>query len=120
VLRQLKNAGGFTSVSDGDLGENISVDDVTFQFFQVGKRYQFGKQGVLIQITERIEPCGNLCKLPYFNSDKEATPMERLENCKNFLLFLNQKDGLRGWYGKIIGNGGEVQVGDRVTAVMTA
>ena len=148
VLQRLQT-NGYSAVREGDLGENIYVDRVTLHFFEVGKHYQFGKsnnhnnnndnnEAVVIEITERIEPCGNLCRLPFISgsdnknnnnniNDKRQTsssssssssllePKQRLELCKNFLLYLNQEDGLRGWYGKIIGTGGRINVGDRVT-----
>jgi MOSC domain-containing protein YiiM len=133
ILEQLKNA-GYTKVQIGDLGENIYVDGIDYKFFEIGKRYKFsmkgeeqGKggtssskssssEGVVVEITERIEPCGNLCKLAYIN-DETIPPAQRFENCKKFLLWLDQKDGLRGWYGKVIGDGGQVKVGDQVSAM---
>ena len=87
----------------GDLGENIYVDGVDYKFFEVGKKYTFSnpsrkddKNSVIVEITERIEPCGNLCKLRFIK-DGELPAAERLKNCKKFLLFLDQNDGLRGW-----------------------
>lgn len=143
VLKLLKKS-GWKSVREGDLGENIFVDDVDYKFFQVGNRYKFTSSsndknknnsnreaaanalmgervendGVLVvEITEKMEPCGNLCKLPYIN-DTDLPPKERFESCKRFLLRLDEKDGLRGWYGKVIGNGGIVKVGDRVSPIV--
>jgi len=127
--------GGYPAVQMGDLGENIYVDGVQFGFFEVGKRYRFASTiatadadegvggnrkspegGVIVEITEKVEPCGNLCKLPYIN-DMQMQPKERLEKCKNFLLWLSQRDGLRGWYGRII-EGGTVKIGDKVSALV--
>lgn len=130
VFDQLKNV-GYTKIQVGDLGENIYVDGVDYKFFELGKRYKFSKRndnessekkiddedGVIVEITERIEPCGNLCKLSFIN-DEELPPNERFENCKKFLLWLDQKDGLRGWYGKIIGDGGQVKIGDQVAPLV--
>mmetsp|Transcript_25320 Transcript_25320/g.31201 ORF Transcript_25320/g.31201 Transcript_25320/m.31201 type:complete len:307 (-) Transcript_25320:27-947(-) len=134
ILKQLKTA-GYSKVDTGDLGENIYVDGVDFKFFELGKRYKFStkeakggtssnngkdsEDGVLIEITERIEPCGNLCKLPYIN-DETLEPLERFENCKKFLLWLDQKDGLRGWYAKVLGDGGTVKIGDQVQPLAAA
>lgn len=127
ILKMLKDA-GWKSVSDGDLGENIYVDGIDYTFFELGKRYKFQTKskgsdekdvGVIVEITERIEPCGNLCKLPYIN-DESIPPAQRFEGCKKFLLWLDEKDGLRGWYGKIIGDGGLVNIGDRVSALAVA
>ncbi len=123
ILKMLHDA-GWKSVADGDLGENIYVDGIDYTFFQLGKRYVFKSKGVsekedgvTVEITERIEPCGNLCRLPYIN-DEKLPPKDRLENCKKFLLWLDAKEGLRGWYGKIIGNGGSVKIGDEVSALV--
>ncbi len=132
ILKMLKGA-GWNSVSEGDLGENIYVDGVDYTFFEVGKRYKFhtkknnsennsnGKEeeGTIVEITERIEPCGNLCKLPYIN-DESIPPKDRFEGCKKFLLYLDEKEGLRGWYGKVIGDGGLVKLGDQVSPLAVA
>jgi len=131
VLTML-HAAGWNSVQQGDLGENILVDGIDYTFFQIGQRYKFQtklgssssssddnddeEDGIIVEITERVEPCGNLCKLAYINDDNLA-PKDRLEACKRFLLWLNERDGLRGWYAKVIGEGGMVKLGDQVTAI---
>lgn len=128
IIKLLREA-GWAKVQDGDLGENIYVDGVDYNFFQVGKRYRFHarqetgekskmdvQDGVVVEITERIEPCGNLCRLPYIN-DESLAPRDRLEQCKKFLFWLDEKEGLRGWYGKVIGEGGMVKIGDQVSSV---
>ena len=64
----------------GDLGENILVDGVDCNFFQIGERYRFSSERdgdagskeastneVIVEITEPMEPCANLCKLSYIN-----------------------------------------------------
>jgi MOSC domain-containing protein YiiM len=125
ILKMLKDA-GWKSVNEGDLGENVYVDGIDYTFFEIGKRYSFQTkgsaekdEGTVVEITERIEPCGNLCKLPYIN-DENIPPKERFEGCKKFLLWLDEKEGLRGWYGKIIGEGGAVKLGDQVSALVVA
>ena len=125
VLKMLKGA-GWSSVGEGDLGENVYIDGIDYTFFQVGHRYKFQtkgssekEEGVIVEITERMEPCGNLCKLPYINNES-IPPKERFEQCKKFLLWLDEKEGLRGWYGKIIGEGGMVKLGDQVSALALA
>lgn len=92
-------------VEDGDLGENILVDGVTFDFFEPGRRYQFGEEnGVVAEIVEHMMPCANLCKLPYIN-DERMEPVERIEKCKALLNILNQDVGLRGWYARVVQEG---------------
>lgn len=128
IVKMLKEA-GWPKVGEGDLGENIYVDGIEYTFFEIGKRYKFSssvsgnekkiqQDDVIVEITERIEPCGNLCRLNYIN-DESLPPQERFENCKKFLLWLDEKDGLRGWYAKII-EGGRVKIGDSVSLVTAA
>lgn len=96
---------------DGDLGENILVDGVDFTYFQVGIQYRFSSssssvgnpttEDVVVEITEKIEPCMNLCKLSYINLEGR---------CKYLIEALAEEDGLRGWYAKVI-QGGIILVG---------
>ena len=73
---------------------------------------------VIVEITERIEPCGNLCKLPFINNGElYPSPLDKVKACQTFLLWLDQLDGLRGWYGKIIGEGGVIRLGDEVSVL---
>lgn len=105
------------------------VDGVGYAFFQVGERYKFStkkngaKSGndstssideVVIEITEPMEPCANLCKLSYINDPSLDTSNARVARCKDFIAALGQKDGLRGWYAKVI-TGGLIQVGDSIS-----
>lgn len=104
------------SFEDGDLGENISVDNVSFDFFRVGEHYKFvtvvaeekeettSSSVVVVEITEKMDPCANLCKLSYIN-DESLQPKERISRCKEFLNFLDRYDGYRGWYAKVIQEG---------------
>jgi MOSC domain-containing protein YiiM len=133
VLESLRTI--YPDVSPGDLGENILIEGVSFRFFQVGQRYciesssmldgdvlamkdndrddptnkpssssVFSGNGVVLEITERVQPCANLCKLPYIN-DETLTPKERIQRCQDFILHLDQWDGYRGWYAKVIQEG---------------
>jgi MOSC domain-containing protein YiiM len=121
VLDTLKS--GQYPVEVGDLGENISIEGVNFTYFQVGKQYHFaGKhdgdnenEGVVIEITEKMDPCANLCKLPYIN-EPSLQPKERIQKCQNLLTTLDQKEGMRGWYAKVI-RSGTIQAGDTVQLV---
>lgn len=102
---------------DGDLGENILVDGVDFTYFQIGMQYRFSSssssssvgilttEDVVVEITEKIEPCMNLCKLSYIKSEGR---------CKYLIEALAEKDGLRGWYAKVI-QGGIIRVGNSLS-----
>ena len=106
---------------DGDLGENILVDGVDFTYFQVGIQYRFSSssssssvgnpttEDVVVEITEKIEPCMNLCKLSYIKSEGR---------CKYLIEALAEEDGLRGWYAKVI-QGGIIRVGDSLSTAIT-
>jgi hypothetical protein len=106
---------------DGDLGENILVDGVDFTYFQVGMQYRFSSsssssssvgiptsEDVVVEITEKIEPCMNLCKLSYIKSEGR---------CKYLIEALAEEDGLRGWYAKVI-QGGIIRVGDSLSTAI--
>ena len=102
---------GYPAVN-GDLGENILVSGVTFSFFEPGKRYRFlsddedspSDASVVLEITEAMIPCANLCKLPYI-CDNTKSPKEQVETCKQFLALLDKSTGQRGWYAKVIKEG---------------
>lgn len=117
VMTSLKATYTKFNFNDGDLGENILVDGVNFNFFSVGRRYIITSQGeddestkttttsqVSIEITEPIEPCANLCKLPYIN-DETISPSKRIARCQEFLEHLDRHDGYRGWYAKVLEEG---------------
>jgi len=122
---------------DGDLGENVLVEGVDFGFFRVGERYRFSpassrkgggdvdgvtttnasaeEEDVIVEITEPMEPCANLCKLPFINDPSlSVMPKERLARCRFFIEALGRQDGLRGWYAKVV-QGGVVRVGDSLS-----
>jgi MOSC domain-containing protein YiiM len=112
-------------VQDGDLGENVLVVGIDYRFFVPGNVYRFtpsteddneDKEGcVVVEITEPMPPCGNLCKLPYIN-DPEKTPKERVATCQEMLNILDQQPGLRGWYAKVL-QGGDIGTNCRVCQV---
>jgi len=125
-----KSGNGYT---DGDLGENVLVKGVDFSFFKVGGRYRFSpkssnassssssssmiesaEEDVIIEITEPMEPCANLCKLPFINDPTLSSARERVAKCQQFIAALGVKDGLRGWYAKVL-SGGVIRVDDSVS-----
>ena len=106
-------------VQPGDLGENMFLQgpDIAFDDFAPGVQLQLrgGKDtttAVVLEITEPVIPCANLCKLPYIN-DESKTPSQRIQTCQAFLQVLGQFPGLRGWYAKVI-TPGQVHVNDVV------
>jgi MOSC domain-containing protein YiiM len=124
VMKSLRVTYGKYQMQEGDLGENILVDGVTFRFFRVGQYYQFttttidkdSESRVVIEITEPVEPCANLCKLPYINDDS-IEPKQRIERCKDFIDHLDRFDGYRGWYAKVHDEG-SIGIGARVSLVV--
>lgn len=117
ILEWLQQYSYYKDIRLGDFGENVSIEGVNYTYFEVGEHYQFTslednrdtnktkkKGGVILEITERMEPCANLCKLPYINNP-ELKPMERIQKCQQLLTVLDKEDGLRGWYAKVIQEG---------------
>ena len=104
-------------IENGDLGENIMVGGVSFDFFRIGQQYKFvpcelgvtqesitDEKLVILEITEKMEPCANLCKLSYIN-EESLQPKERIVRCQEFIRFLDRYDGYRGWYAKVVQEG---------------
>ena len=89
-------------VGDGDLGENVLVENFPYGAFRVGGLYQLGD--TVVEITEPIAPCAFLCTLPYL--------AERWR-CQDFVRTLN---GRRGWYARVV-EAGYINVGNRVLAL---
>jgi MOSC domain-containing protein YiiM len=107
VMNSIRATYKYKHINEGDLGENILVEGVSFGFFRVGERYEFvscdnkdDDASVVVEITEPIEPCANLCKLPFIN-DGSIPPMERIARCQDFIEYLDRFDGYRGWYAKV-------------------
>eukprot|EP00587_Corethron_hystrix_P006959 CAMPEP_0113315462 /NCGR_PEP_ID=MMETSP0010_2-20120614/11120_1 /TAXON_ID=216773 ORGANISM="Corethron hystrix, Strain 308" /NCGR_SAMPLE_ID=MMETSP0010_2 /ASSEMBLY_ACC=CAM_ASM_000155 /LENGTH=282 /DNA_ID=CAMNT_0000171967 /DNA_START=45 /DNA_END=893 /DNA_ORIENTATION=+ /assembly_acc=CAM_ASM_000155 len=107
-------------IQPGDLGENILVSGVAYDFFKVGSRYSIRNdsggrsfnQEVILEITEAIVPCMNLCKLSSINN-MDIVPEARVSRCQSFLEKLAMDDGIRGWYAKVIGSG-TIYLGDKI------
>lgn len=64
VLAYVRDEPIFSRLQDGDLGENVLVDMLSYTFFEVGKRYRFSKKkggvdGAIIEITEPAVPCAS-------------------------------------------------------------
>jgi MOSC domain-containing protein YiiM len=108
VMNSTRSTNKYKHINEGDLGENILVEGVSFGFFRVGERYEFvscddeddDDASVVVEITEPIEPCANLCTLPFIN-DGSIPPRERIARCQDFIEYLDRFDGYRGWYAKV-------------------
>ena len=64
VLAYVRDEPIFSRLQDGDLGENVLVDELSYTFFEVGKMYRFSKKeggvdGAIIEITEPAVPCAS-------------------------------------------------------------
>lgn len=118
VMTALRSQYPEFEIEDGDLGENLLVDGVPYDYFQIGRRYMFiskdhadddddnndNNSTVIVEITQKVDPCANLCKLSYIN-DNFLQPKQRISRCQDFLQFLDRYDGYRGWYAKVIQEG---------------
>ena len=117
VMQTLKSNQLYSEIQNGDLGENILIEGLPYHYFKLGGRYELGNK-LIVEITERIEPCANLCKLHFINKASLA-PKERIQRCIQFLKSMDDIDGQRGWYAKIIGDGGVVKIGDEVKSILS-
>ncbi len=88
MMEQLEKEGW--PVRPGDLGENLTVEGLAYDFFEVGKKFLAGE--VQLEITQKCAPCNNLSALPYVGEEKV---MEFIETMKN----------RRGWYAKVLKEG---------------
>ena len=110
----------WSQIQSGDLGENLFVDGLFYYDFQVGKKIGIydpktrrdDESCVILEITEPIVPCANLCKLPFINNST-TDPKDRIKSCKHFIERLAQDDGLRGWYAKVL-QSGAIEKGDTI------
>lgn len=93
-------------VKAGDLGENILVDGLKFADFGPGRIFCIGHgdASVILQVTEPMIACANLCKLPYIN-EHSLLPRERISKCSQMIKSLNTEPGLRGWYARVLREG---------------
>jgi len=64
VMAYVRDEPIFSRLHDGDLGENVLIDQLSYTFFELGKRYRFSKKeggsdGAIIEITEPAVPCAS-------------------------------------------------------------
>ena len=86
-------------VKPGDLGENITTQGISYDYFEIGRVYCIGE--AIISISKICKPCNNLKNLPYVGYERKA------EFCKA----LNNR---RGWYARVLSEG-TVRKRDKIT-----
>jgi len=86
ILQALRRE-GWTGLGEGELGENVLVGEIPYEFFVVGGRYMLGS--ATIQITEPIQPCKNLCRLPFLKAN--------LPRCTKFIGALMRRSEILSW-----------------------
>ena len=99
ILEDLNNEGW--PVKPGDLGENLTLDNIDYAKINPGQRYKIGEAEIEISII--CDPCSNLGALPYIGKDKIST----------FIKTLMKR---RGWYARVIKEG-IVSSGDTVLLI---
>ena len=99
ILEDLNNEGW--PVKAGDLGENLTLNNIDYGKINPGQRYKIGNAEIEISII--CDPCSNLTVLPYVGKDKIST----------FIKTLMKR---RGWYARVIKEG-NVSSGDPVLLI---
>lgn len=97
MLRQLALEGW--PIAPGDLGENFTTSAIAYDDYALGSRWRIGAH-VVLEISERCDPCRNLALLSYVGA-------ERLNAFMRALL------DRRGWYARVLAEG-DVTVGDDI------
>ena len=87
-------------VRPGDLGENITTEEVPYDAFAPGRRFWIG--AVRVEITKACTPCDNLYQLPYVGRERGPA-------------FVRAALGRRGWYARVLSEG-TVRAGDPIHA----
>ncbi len=86
-------------VESGDLGENLTISDLSYASIQPEQKYRVGN--ALIQISFKCEPCTYLYSLSYIGFERGPEFMKTLKD-------------RRGWYARVLKEG-VVQSGDEIT-----
>lgn len=88
ILDDLNNEGW--PVENGDLGENLTINDLPYAFIKPDQRYRTGS--ALVQISFKCDPCTYLYSLPYIGDEKGP----------EFIKTLKDR---RGWYARVLEEG---------------
>ena len=99
ILNDLNNEGW--PVMPGDLGENLTLENIDYSSIQPGQKYAVGSAEIEISII--CDPCTNLSALNYVKNEKISEFIKTLMN-------------RRGWYARVIKEG-EVSSGDKVKLI---
>ena len=99
ILNDLNNEGW--PVMPGDLGENLTLENIKYSSIHSGQKYQVGAAQIEISII--CDPCTNLSALSYVKKEKVSEFIKTLMN-------------RRGWYARVIKEG-QVSSGDKVKLI---
>ncbi|MFV2014196.1 MAG: MOSC domain-containing protein, partial [Candidatus Heimdallarchaeota archaeon] len=88
IMRQLEREGW--PVKSGDIGENLTIDGLSYDSFKIGNIYRVGNAE--LQITEKCNPCTRLSNLQYVGEKR----------VNEFIKVLKNR---RGWYAKVLREG---------------
>ena len=94
ILDDLNNEGW--PVECGDLGENLTIGDLSYGAIEPDQKYRVGS--ALIQISFKCEPCTYLYSLPYIGDERGQEFMKTIKD-------------RRGWYARVLEEG-VVRAGD--------
>ena len=83
-------------VKCGDLGENLTIGDLSYGAIEPDQKYRVGS--ALIQISFKCEPCTYLYSLPYIGDERGQEFMKTIKD-------------RRGWYARVLEEG-VVSAGD--------
>ncbi len=85
IIKELNNEGW--PVKPGDLGENLTLENIEYRTLSPGQKYSIGT--AKIEISFICDPCSNLKALPYVGTEKIS----------NFIKILLNR---RGWYARVL------------------
>ena len=77
-------------VNNGDLGENLTISDLSYASIQPEQKYRVGT--ALLQISFKCEPCTYLYSLSYIGFERGPEFMKTLKD-------------RRGWYARVLEEG---------------
>lgn len=99
IMKQLETEGW--PVLPGDIGENLTIDGISYESFKIGNKYRVG--GVELQITEKCNPCTRLGNLSYVGETR----------VNEFIKLMKNR---RGWYAKVLKEG-KVKKNDKIVQI---